>query len=43
MIRSVNDQDMVDQLDVLQTTLSDWTKESGLEDDLTVIGFRLPE
>jgi len=43
MIRSVNDQDMADQLDLLQSTLSHWTKESGLEDDLTVIGFRLPE
>jgi len=43
MIRSVNDQDMGDQLDLLQNTLSDWTKQSGLEDDLTVIGFRLPE
>lgn len=43
MIRSVHDQDMGDQLDVLQQTLSDWTKQSGLEDDLTVIGFRLPE
>lgn len=43
MIRSVNDQDMADQLDLLQSTLSHWTRESGLQDDLTVIGFRLPE
>jgi len=43
MIRSVHDQDMGDQLDVMQQALSDWTKQSGLEDDLTVIGFRLPE
>lgn len=43
MIRSVHDEDMADQLDLLQVTLSDWTKQSGLEDDLTVIGFRLPE
>ncbi len=43
MVRSVNDYDMAEQLDVLQNTLGDWTKESGLEDDLTVIGFRLPE
>lgn len=43
MVRSVNQEDMADQLDLLQVTLSDWTKQSGLEDDLTVIGFRLPE
>lgn len=43
MIRSVNEEDMADQLDLLQVTLSDWTKQTGLEDDLTVIGFRLPE
>jgi CheY-like chemotaxis protein len=43
MIRSVQEMDMGEQLDVLQQTLSDWTKQSGLEDDLTVIGFRLPE
>lgn len=43
MIRSVNQEDMAEQLDVLQVTLGDWTKQSGLEDDLTVIGFRLPE
>lgn len=43
MVRSVHDEDMADQLDLLQVTLSDWTKQSGLEDDLTVIGFRLPE
>jgi len=43
MIRSVHDRDMGDQLDVMQQALSDWTKQSGLEDDLTVIGFRLPE
>jgi len=43
MIRSVNDQDMSDQLALLQNTLGDWTKESCLEDYLTVIGFRLPE
>jgi serine phosphatase RsbU (regulator of sigma subunit) len=43
MIRSVNQRDMADQLEVLEVTLRDWTKQSGLEDDLTVIGFRLPE
>ncbi len=43
MIRSVNQEDMGDQLELLQVTLGDWTKQSGLEDDLTVIGFRLPE
>ena len=43
MVRSINDLDMGDQLELLQSTLSYWTKESGLEDDLTVIGFRLPE
>jgi len=43
MVRSVNDRDMGDQLELLQNTLGDWTKQSGLEDDLTVIGFRLPE
>ena len=43
MIRSVHAEDMAEQLDLLQVTLSDWTKQSGLEDDLTVIGFRLPE
>jgi len=43
MIRSVNDQDMADQLDLLQKTLGGWTQEGGLVDDLTVIGFRLPE
>jgi serine phosphatase RsbU (regulator of sigma subunit) len=43
MMRSINDQDMADQLDLLQKTLSGWTNEKGLIDDLTVIGFRLPE
>ena len=43
MIRSVNGEEMGEQLALLQTTLAHWTQESGLEDDLTVIGFRLPE
>ncbi|MCP4459749.1 MAG: response regulator [Cytophagales bacterium] len=43
MVRSVNDLDMGEQLELLQNTLGDWTRQTGLEDDLTVIGFRLPE
>ena len=43
MVRSVNGLDMADQLELLQNILGDWIKGSGLEDDLTVIGFRLPE
>jgi CheY-like chemotaxis protein len=43
LVRSVSQMDMSEQLDFLQRTLNDWTKETGLEDDLTVIGFRLPE
>lgn len=43
VIRSINTQEMGEQLKFLQTALANCTKESGLEDDLTVIGFRLPE
>ncbi len=43
MLKDVGSMDMGEQLSILQATLNDWTSESGLEDDLTVIGFRLPE
>ena len=43
MVRSVNQEEMAEQLEIFQVTLRDWVRQSGLEDDLTVIGFRLPE
>ncbi|MEM9324540.1 MAG: response regulator [Bacteroidota bacterium] len=43
LLRSVHGQPMEEQGKLLQQTIEDWVGDSGLADDITVMGFRLNE